>query len=128
MYPIYNKSAKPLLPPGTFLTCSSDDTIRIWNTEFESSGGGSTTAKNSSFIYKKNFVSSELLKILYMDPELSHLCDPDLTPSKNVSNNKNAKEDSSYDSKNGVRAIKFSADGRHLASGFVYFILFVCIF
>lgn len=115
---MHNKNAKPLLPPGTFLTCSSDDTIRLWNTEFEQN---STTAKNSSYIYKKNFISPELLKILYMDPELAHLCDSDMIQSRGNGSNSNGnggKEDTSYDSKNGIRSIKFSADGRHLASGF----------
>lgn len=115
VYPIHNKSAKPLLPPSTFLTCSSDDTIRIWNTEYDQGGSSS---KNLSYIYKKNFICPELLKILYMDSELSHLCDPDLVPSRsNNSNGNGNKDDTSYDSKNGVRAIKFSADGKHLASG-----------
>lgn len=79
------------------------------------------------YIYKKNLFSPELLKILYMDPELAFLCDQDLTQSRSSANGNGAtsRDDTSYDSKNGIRAIKFSADGRHLASGL--FILSVAL-
>ncbi|KAF7495810.1 Mitogen-activated protein kinase-binding protein 1 [Sarcoptes scabiei] len=78
IYPFASKNGRNLLPPGTFLTCSSDDTIRIWNTEIDVHSN-----KSSSYIYKKNFFSSDLMKILYMDPELNFLCDPDLSMTKN---------------------------------------------
>lgn len=46
-----------------------------------------------------------------MDPNLAYLCDPDLNADKT------AKEDTTFDGKNGVRSIKVSPDGRHLACG-----------
>lgn len=46
-----------------------------------------------------------------MDPNLTHLCDPDLNTEKNE------KDDSTFDGKNGVRCIRVSPDGRHLACG-----------
>ncbi|KAI1295684.1 Mitogen-activated protein kinase-binding protein 1 [Halotydeus destructor] len=98
-FPTPKSGAKGLLPPGTFMTCSSDDTIRIWNLEGHS---------QDSYIYKRNIFSDELLKILYFDPELNFLCD---------SESSSEKTDTTYDGKNGVRCLRISADGRKLASG-----------
>lgn len=61
-YPTHAKDGAKLLPPGTFFTCSSDDTIRIWNLE--------SNNNLENYIYKRNIFSDELLKIMYMDPEL----------------------------------------------------------
>lgn len=52
----------------------------------------------------------ELLKILYIDPELNYLKDVDMS-------SEDKKENSSYDGRNGVRSIRISPDGKHLASG-----------
>ncbi|XP_061168980.1 mitogen-activated protein kinase-binding protein 1-like [Saccostrea echinata] len=94
VYPGITEDMKPVLPSGSFITCSSDDTIRIWNLdphmmETESS--------------KRNVYSNELLKIVYVDPTHTFL--------KNVSR-KPADE-----GKSGIRCIGISPDGRHLASG-----------
>lgn len=87
------------LPRGTFLTCSSDDTIRAWNL-------------NDGNV-KRNIFCPELLKIIYMDQKLNFICDIDLTNT----NNSNEKVDANYDGKNGVRCMKISHDGTHLACG-----------
>ena len=50
---------KSVLPPGSFVTCSSDDTIRIWNLN-------NNMANNT--LYKRNIYSEELLKMIYVDP------------------------------------------------------------
>lgn len=105
-YPELSSSAKQLLPSGTFLTCSSDDTIRIWNLDVLKG------SQESNYVYKRNIFSAELLKILYMDPELSYICDPDINPSEGTD-----KTDTTLDGKNGVRSLRLSPDGRHLASG-----------
>ena len=105
-YPELSNSAKQLLPSGTFLTCSSDDTIRIWNLDVLKG------SQESNYVYKRNIFSAELLKILYMDPELSFICDPDINPSESTD-----KTDTTLDGKNGVRSLRLSPDGRHLASG-----------
>ncbi|CAG2170479.1 unnamed protein product [Oppiella nova] len=105
-YPNLPNSAKQLLPSGTFLTCSSDDTIRIWNLDVLKG------SQESNYVYKRNIFSAELLKILYMDPELSYICDVDVNPNEN-----NDKPETTYDGKNGVRSLRLSPDGRHLASG-----------
>ncbi|GBL94462.1 Mitogen-activated protein kinase-binding protein 1 [Araneus ventricosus] len=103
VYPEVHENAKNILPKGTFLTCSSDDTIRFWNLE---------TTMEEDTNYHRNIYSSELLKILYVDPELSYLCDTDLN-----SSGSNDKVDTTYDGKNGVRCLRISPDGRSLASG-----------
>lgn len=110
MYP--TAKTRPLLPPGSFLTCSSDDTIRIWNTDLENV---SSMDRGQNYIYRKNYFSSELLKIIYMDPELNYLCDQDIVQSGNAI--KEEGNGGSCETKNGIRSIKCSSDGRHLASG-----------
>ncbi|KAI5731936.1 hypothetical protein M8J77_018670 [Diaphorina citri] len=97
-----SSSQDQCIPPGSFVTCSSDDTIRVWNLD------NVTTASDS--VYQRNIYTNELLKILYIDPELNYLKDLDMS-----SGDKN--ENSSYDGRNGVRSIRISPDGKHLASG-----------
>ncbi|XP_035215773.1 mitogen-activated protein kinase-binding protein 1-like isoform X2 [Stegodyphus dumicola] len=103
IYPELPEGSKNILPKETFLTCSSDDTIRFWNLE---------PVLEQDTAYHRNVFSSELLKILYVDPELSYLCDTDVNTSGS-----NDKVDTTYDGKNGVRCLRISLDGRHLASG-----------
>jgi len=54
----------------------------------------------------------ELLKVLYVDSELTYLKDLDLAAAGSTE-----KSDASYDGRNGVRSIRVSPDGKHLASG-----------
>ncbi|KAK0089384.1 hypothetical protein PV325_007542, partial [Microctonus aethiopoides] len=103
MYP--NDSAlNNAMPPGSFITCSSDDTIRVWNLQKE------LTPDQS--LYNRNIYSDELLKVIYVDPELTYLKDLDLAAAGSTEKN-----DASYDGRNGVRAIRVSPDGKQLASG-----------
>ena len=66
MYPaaMADGETKPVLPPGSFITCSSDDTIRIWNLS-------ANMATNT--IYRRNIYSEDLIKTLYVDSDLSHI-------------------------------------------------------
>lgn len=88
------------LPLDCFLTCSSDDTIRVW---------GLDDCENNE-IYRRNIYSKDLLKVLYIDEELSYIKDVD-NPILNM------EKPSSYDGRNGVRCIKISPDHIHLATG-----------
>ena len=101
---------KPVLPPGSFITCSSDDTIRIWNLN-------ANMATNT--IYRRNIYSEDLIKTLYIDSDLSHIKE---NLDASVNNGDNAKDGGDkqqavFDQRNGVRCIRISPDGRHLASG-----------
>ncbi|KAJ8956105.1 hypothetical protein NQ318_016559 [Aromia moschata] len=92
------------LPPGSFLTCSSDDTIRVWTLD-------KMNESNARGIYQQNIYSNELLKVVYVDKELSYIKDLDISGT-------NEKQDAtSYDGRNGVRCIRISPDGKNLASG-----------
>ncbi|XP_062121331.1 LOW QUALITY PROTEIN: uncharacterized protein LOC133835337 [Drosophila sulfurigaster albostrigata] len=98
----YNLEREPsqTLPEDCFVTCSSDDTIRVW--------GLDSCANNE--IYRKNIYSKELLKIIYSDDELQYIKDQGSSLFDKAGN-------SSYDGRNGVRCIKISPELQHLASG-----------
>uniref|UniRef100_A0A8C3SZY9 WD repeat domain 62 n=1 Tax=Chelydra serpentina TaxID=8475 RepID=A0A8C3SZY9_CHESE len=98
VYPEF-EDHRSCLPPGSFLTCSSDNTIRFWNVE-----------SDTRPMFQKNIYSNNLLKVVYMDNNNSHLQDSTSVPDRN--------ENSGYlDVKAGVRVMQVSPDGQHLASG-----------
>jgi len=92
---------KPVLPPGSFVTCGSDDTIRIWNID---------NAMPSNTLYRRNIYSEELLKTIYIDEELAFIKEADNSLGS-------SEKDTTYDQRNGVRCIRISPNGKHLASG-----------
>ncbi|KAJ8308631.1 hypothetical protein KUTeg_013505 [Tegillarca granosa] len=103
IYPVLPDVTSGILPPGTFVTCSLDDTIRIWNLD---------SHMKETPSYKRNVYSNELLKIAYVDPLLTYIRDVDYNPAGGTD-----KTDTNYDGKNGIRSLKVSPDGQHLASG-----------
>ncbi|KAF4086104.1 hypothetical protein AMELA_G00102950 [Ameiurus melas] len=92
-YPELEDSPAALLP-GSFLTCSSDNTIRLWNSDFQQSQYQSS-----------NLFSQDLVKIVYVDNDTGHLKAP---PDK---------VEGSQDGKFGIRVLAISPDGQHLAAG-----------
>ena len=57
------------------------------------------------YLFRRNIYSDDLLKTLYIDPDLNHIKEND--PS-NTDNNQQQKETNTvYDQKNGVRCIRF---------------------
>ncbi|TMW47455.1 hypothetical protein DOY81_007466 [Sarcophaga bullata] len=90
------------LPEDSFVTCSSDDTIRVWGLE------GCGNNEN----YRKNIYSNELLKVIYIDNDLNFIKDLEIVNDKST-----PAPTSSYDGRNGVRCIKISPELQHLASG-----------
>ncbi|KAJ7304118.1 hypothetical protein JRQ81_011643 [Phrynocephalus forsythii] len=90
------ENSQSCLPPGSFLTCSSDNTIRFWN------------LKNDVHTHLQNNVySNDLLNIVYVEQNTQHLQDSTNVP-----------ETAGYfDVKSGVRVMQISPDGQHLASG-----------
>lgn len=51
--------------------------------------------------------------MVYIDEDLTYLKDLDIS----ANSMSNEKQDTSYDGRNGVRCIRLSPDGKHLASG-----------
>ncbi|XP_067895719.1 mitogen-activated protein kinase-binding protein 1 isoform X2 [Heterodontus francisci] len=104
VYPEVEDSNRACLPPGSFITCSSDNTLRFWNTEGSSTHGTSL---------HRNMISNDLLKILYMDCNTSTLLDVE-----NSSAGGSEKPDSqATEMKSGLRTLCVSPDGQHMASG-----------
>lgn len=98
------------LPAGSFLTCSSDDTIRIWALD-------KLNGRNCPAIYRPNVYSNELLKVVYVDKDLSYIKDLDISSGNNNNTTDKTQPETSYDGRNGVRCIRLSPDGNQLASG-----------
>ncbi|XP_027130644.1 LOW QUALITY PROTEIN: mitogen-activated protein kinase-binding protein 1 [Larimichthys crocea] len=96
------------LPSGSFLSCSSDNTIRLWNIDGHN-------------VINKNILSHDLQKVIYVDDNINSLLD---TESATVSGGNTEKAGSSgYEgqqtdqSRAGIRTLRVSPDGQHLASG-----------
>uniref|UniRef100_A0A671LJD6 Mitogen-activated protein kinase-binding protein 1-like n=1 Tax=Sinocyclocheilus anshuiensis TaxID=1608454 RepID=A0A671LJD6_9TELE len=90
------------LSPGSFLSCSSDNTIRLWNTDAQNT----TLSRNVISLF-----SSDL--VIYMDSNTSSLLDTECT----ISSNSEKVDPQTSDNRTGIRTICVSPDGLHLASG-----------
>ncbi|XP_028651393.1 WD repeat-containing protein 62 isoform X1 [Erpetoichthys calabaricus] len=99
-YPELEDSTKACLPSCSFLTCSSDNTIRLWNMEDHSSYGP-LAAKY------RNYYSHDLLKVVYVGNNTQHLQDSVEKTECGMSG----------DIKSGIRVLAVSPSGQHLASG-----------
>nr|XP_033811399.1 WD repeat-containing protein 62-like isoform X3 [Geotrypetes seraphini] len=93
------KEDEACLPPGSFLTCSSDSTVRLWN-----------LGKSTIPAFRRNIYSHDLQKVLYIDENVQCLKDPVGLPEQ-------VENGASRVMKSGVRVIQISPDGQHLASG-----------
>ncbi|XP_063040492.1 mitogen-activated protein kinase-binding protein 1 isoform X2 [Engraulis encrasicolus] len=106
MYPDSTDGEQPCLPVGSFLTCSSDNTVRLWNTD----------AHNTTL--SRNVISNDLQKIIYMDNSTSALLDPDCTAGGGGGGGNTDKADpQTSENRTGIRTMCVSPDGQHLASG-----------
>ncbi|XP_064002276.1 mitogen-activated protein kinase-binding protein 1 isoform X2 [Pogoniulus pusillus] len=104
MYPEVKDNNQPCLPPGSFITCSSDNTIRLWNTESSNIHG---TALH------RNILSNDLMKIIYVDDNTQVLLDTDF----NSAGSADKADAQVMDTKVGIRTVCVSPSGEHLASG-----------
>ncbi|NXN67760.1 MABP1 protein, partial [Himantopus himantopus] len=104
MYPEVKDNNQPCLPPGSFITCSSDNTIRLWNTESSNIHG---TALH------RNILSNDLMKIIYVDDNTQVLLDTDY----NSAGSADKADAQVMDTKVGIRTVCVSPSGEHLASG-----------
>ncbi|XP_078518404.1 mitogen-activated protein kinase-binding protein 1 [Lissotriton helveticus] len=103
-YPEVKDSNKSCLPPNSFITCSSDNTIRIWNTETSHIHGNNM---------HRNILSSDLMKIIHVDNNTQALLDMEYNTA--VVNDK--ADSQTLDTKVGIRTLCVSPNGQHLASG-----------
>ncbi|XP_045143782.1 mitogen-activated protein kinase-binding protein 1 isoform X2 [Echinops telfairi] len=101
VYPEVKDSHQACLPPSSFITCSSDSTIRLWNTE--SSGVHGSTLH-------RNILSNDLIKIIYVDGNTQALLDTELPGGDKA-------DGSVMDPRVGIRSMCVSPNGEHLASG-----------
>ncbi|XP_012584095.1 PREDICTED: mitogen-activated protein kinase-binding protein 1 isoform X2 [Condylura cristata] len=101
VYPEVKDSNQACLPPSSFITCSSDNTIRLWNTE--SSGVHGSTLH-------RNILSNDLIKIIYVDGNTQALLDTELPGGDKA-------DASLMDPRVGIRSMCISPNGQHLASG-----------
>uniref|UniRef100_A0A8C0MRV4 WD repeat domain 62 n=1 Tax=Canis lupus familiaris TaxID=9615 RepID=A0A8C0MRV4_CANLF len=99
VYPEF-EDQRACLPSGSFLTCSSDNTIRFWNMD---------SSPDSE--WQKNIFSNTLLKVVYVENDIQHLQDMSHFPDRGSENG------TPVDVKAGVRVMQVSPDGQHLASG-----------
>uniref|UniRef100_A0A8C0EI42 Mitogen-activated protein kinase binding protein 1 n=1 Tax=Bubo bubo TaxID=30461 RepID=A0A8C0EI42_BUBBB len=104
MYPEVKDNNQSCLPPGSFITCSSDNTIRLWNTESSNIHG---TALH------RNILSNDLMKIIYVDDNTQVLLDTDY----NSAGSADKADAQMMDTKVGIRTVCVSPSGEHLASG-----------
>ncbi|NWI18009.1 MABP1 protein, partial [Crypturellus soui] len=104
MYPEVKDNNQSCLPPGSFITCSSDNTIRLWNTESSNIHG---TALH------RNILSNDLMKIIYVDDNTQVLLDTDY----NSGGSADKADAQVIDTKVGIRTVCVSPGGEHLASG-----------
>nr|XP_046268092.1 mitogen-activated protein kinase-binding protein 1 isoform X2 [Scatophagus argus] len=107
VYPEGAGGGEVCLPPGSFLSCSSDNTIRLWNLD--------------SHNINRNILSHDLQKVIYVDDSITSLLDVE---SATVAGGNTEKAGSSGSegqqtdqSRAGIRTLRVSPDGQHLASG-----------
>nr|XP_006013149.1 PREDICTED: mitogen-activated protein kinase-binding protein 1-like isoform X1 [Latimeria chalumnae] len=104
VYPDLEGDDRACFPPGSFLTCSSDNTIRLWNMERNNPAVPHPTA------FHRNIYSHDLHKVVYVDDDLQFLqC--------TAGGSERLDGGSTTDMKSGIRVMKISPDGQHLASG-----------
>ncbi|XP_037690172.1 mitogen-activated protein kinase-binding protein 1 isoform X2 [Choloepus didactylus] len=101
VYPEVKDSNQACLPPSSFVTCSSDNTIRLWNTE--------NFGVHGSTLHR-NILSNDLIKIIYVDGNTQSLLDTELPGGDKA-------DGSLMDPRVGIRSVCISPNGQHLASG-----------
>nr|XP_057912933.1 mitogen-activated protein kinase-binding protein 1-like isoform X2 [Doryrhamphus excisus] len=109
------------LSPAAFLSCSSDNTIRLWHVEDRTHGHPRNILSKVRHPPLPTFhpprqrgsadfaFMQDLLKIIYTGATTSALRDPESTT--------NVSPDKAAESRTGIRTICVSPDGKHLASG-----------
>ncbi|KAM9420392.1 mitogen-activated protein kinase-binding protein 1-like isoform 2-T2 [Salvelinus alpinus] len=89
------------LSSGEFLSCSADNTVRLWSTE------------RQGHTHTQNVLSKDLLKVIYMDENTTALVETE----GSVSASTEKTDGQTAETRTGIRTICVSPDGKHLASG-----------
>ncbi|KAM7395686.1 hypothetical protein PAMA_007112 [Pampus argenteus] len=92
------------LSSGAFITCSADNTIRLWHMD----------DWTQTHVHSQNILSSDLLNIIYIDGNTATLQDQECVTNANTDK---LGDGQAAESRTGIRAICVSPDGKHLASG-----------
>ncbi|XP_056612334.1 WD repeat-containing protein 62 [Triplophysa dalaica] len=98
-YPELEESSAACLSPGSLLTCSSDNTIRLWKIE-------SPQGHTQGLAHRHNLYSQDLKRIVYVDEDTQYL-----------KAEAEKAEGTNQDGKSGIRVLEISPDGQHLAAG-----------
>ncbi|KAL2095980.1 hypothetical protein ACEWY4_008128 [Coilia grayii] len=106
-YPEVEAPSVPCLPPSSFLTCSSDNTIRLWHLDPQQ-GPATAQSHGHSLPHNlhRNLYSHDLMRIVYVGEDTQHL-----------QTEGERGEGGSLDGKSGIRVLGVSPDGQHLAAG-----------
>ncbi|XP_037328946.2 WD repeat-containing protein 62 isoform X1 [Pungitius pungitius] len=91
---VYPELSDVSLAPSSFLTCSSDNTIRLWHTDPPTG--------------LRNQYSHDLQRILYVGENTKHL---------QAESERGGEAAAGADGKAGIRVLSISPDGQHLAAG-----------
>ncbi|CAL8354013.1 unnamed protein product [Lota lota] len=95
---VYPEVEGGLLPASSFLTCSSDNTIRVWL--LDGPPGPAPDPRTEGGPAPANCYSKDLVRVVYVGDDTQHLQDA-----------------AGADGKSGVRVLGVSPDGRHVAAG-----------
>lgn len=129
MFPELPDRAGTGLSPGTFLSCSADNTVRLWQLdEWTCSQNILNTVSSAlkmhsgsgGFLETRFFVSlsitapQELQNVIYIEGSAAASRDPEFPA--NVNTDK-AGDGQMAETRTGIRTICLSPDGKHLASG-----------
>ncbi|KAM4633751.1 mitogen-activated protein kinase-binding protein 1-like [Polymixia lowei] len=104
MFPEVPGGSHSGLSSGGFLSCSSDNTIRLWCME----------RQGRAQVHTHNVLSNDLLNVIYMDGNTAAPLDSESTACVNA---EKAWDGQTAESRTGIRSICVSPDGKHLASG-----------
>ncbi|XP_035857493.1 WD repeat-containing protein 62 isoform X2 [Sander lucioperca] len=96
VYPELPDASEACLPPSSFLTCSSDNTVRLWHADPPTG--------------HRNLYSNDLLRILYVGEDTQHL-------QAEGERGEWGEAAAGADGKAGIRVLGISPDGQHLAAG-----------
>ncbi|XP_029900679.1 mitogen-activated protein kinase-binding protein 1-like, partial [Myripristis murdjan] len=89
--------------PGSFLSCSADSTIRLWSLD----------GNNLS----RNILSHDLQKVIYVEDSTASLMDTESVATGNLEKAGPGEGGAADQTRAGLRTLRVSPDGQHLASG-----------